>query len=108
SIPIYGLLLDDYAALESRLLAGIVVATMIAFLFSWNEHVYAQVLVTASDAATMPAAMTSFPFQVPQPAGGSETFPRARELQYSGGPTQHCPKSWPGAAYACNLGRPDL
>ena len=48
--------------------SGIVVAAMIAFLFSWNEYVYAQVLVTGSDAVTLPAAMTGFLFQVPQPA----------------------------------------
>jgi multiple sugar transport system permease protein len=48
--------------------SGIVVAAMIAFLFSWNEYVYAQILVTGSNAVTLPAAMTGFLFQVPQPA----------------------------------------
>jgi multiple sugar transport system permease protein len=48
--------------------SGIAVAAMIAFLFSWNEYVYAQVLVTGSDAVTLPAAMSGFLFQVPQPA----------------------------------------
>ena len=32
---------------------GIAVAAVIAFLFSWNEYVYAQVLVTGSDAVTL-------------------------------------------------------
>ena len=48
--------------------SGIMVAAMIAFLFSWNEYVYAQVLVTGSDAVTLPAAMSGFLFQVPEPA----------------------------------------
>jgi multiple sugar transport system permease protein len=48
--------------------SGVIVAAVIAFLFSWNEYVYAQVLVTGSDAVTLPAAMTGFLFQVPQPA----------------------------------------
>lgn len=47
---------------------GIIVAAVIAFLFSWNEYVYAQVLVTGSSAVTLPAAMSGFLFQVPQPA----------------------------------------
>jgi multiple sugar transport system permease protein len=46
---------------------GIMVAAVIAFLFSWNEYVYAQVLVTGSSAVTLPAAMSGFLFQVPQP-----------------------------------------
>ena len=45
--------------------SGITVAAVIAFLFSWNEYVYAQMLVTGSDAVTLPAAMTGFLFQVP-------------------------------------------
>jgi len=47
---------------------GIMVAGVIAFLFSWNEYVYAQVLVTGSNAVTLPAAMSGFLFQVPEPA----------------------------------------
>ena len=43
------------------------VAAVIAFLFSWNEYVYAQVLVTASNAVTLPAAVSGFLFIVPQP-----------------------------------------
>lgn len=47
--------------------SGIGVAALIAFLFSWNEYVYAQVLVTGSDAVTLPAAMSGFLFQDAQP-----------------------------------------
>ena len=45
--------------------SGIMVGTIIAFLFSWNEYVYAQVLVTGSDAVTLPVALSGFLFQVP-------------------------------------------
>jgi multiple sugar transport system permease protein len=48
--------------------SGIMVAAVIAFLFSWNEYVYAQILVTGSRAVTLPAAMSGFLFQVPEPA----------------------------------------
>jgi multiple sugar transport system permease protein len=48
--------------------SGIMVAAVIAFLFSWNEYVYAQILVTGSSAVTLPAAMSGFLFQVPEPA----------------------------------------
>lgn len=48
--------------------SGILVAGVIAFLFAWNEYVYAQVLVTGSNAVTLPAAMSGFLFQVPEPA----------------------------------------
>jgi multiple sugar transport system permease protein len=48
--------------------SGILVATIIGFLFSWNEYVYAQVLVTGSDAVTLPVALSGFLFQSPQPA----------------------------------------
>lgn len=48
--------------------SGILVAAVIAFLFAWNEYVYAQVLVTGSNAVTLPAAMSGFLFQVPEPA----------------------------------------
>lgn len=46
---------------------GIAVAGVIAFLFSWNEYVYAQVLVNGSTAVTLPAAMSGFLFQLPNP-----------------------------------------
>ena len=48
--------------------SGILVAAVIAFLFSWNEYVYAQILVTGSNAVTLPAAMSGFLFQVPEPS----------------------------------------
>ncbi|WP_127144485.1 carbohydrate ABC transporter permease [Pelagibacterium montanilacus] len=48
--------------------SGVLVASVIAFLFAWNEYVYAQVLVTGSQAVTLPAAMSGFLFQVPEPA----------------------------------------
>ena len=48
--------------------SGILVTAVIAFLFSWNEYVYAQVLVTGSEAVTLPAAMSGFLFQVPEPS----------------------------------------
>jgi multiple sugar transport system permease protein len=47
--------------------SGIAVAAAIAFLFSWNEYVYAQVLVGGSTAITLPAAMSGFLFQLPNP-----------------------------------------
>ena len=53
---------------------GIAVAAGIAFLFSWNEYVYAQVLVTGSNAVTLPAAMSGFLFQDPEPAHLSATL----------------------------------
>jgi multiple sugar transport system permease protein len=47
--------------------SGIGIAAVIAFLFSWNEYVYAQVLVTGSRAVTLPAATSGFLFQDAQP-----------------------------------------
>lgn len=47
--------------------SGIAVAGAIAFLFSWNEYVYAQVLVSGSAAITLPVAMSGFLFQLPNP-----------------------------------------
>jgi len=46
---------------------GIAVAAVIAFLFSWNEFVFAMTLVNGSDATTLPAASSSFLFQQPEP-----------------------------------------
>ena len=57
--------------------SGIMVAAVIAFLFSWNEYVYAQVLVTGSDAVTLPAAMSGFPLS------GAGTRPLAASLLLS-------------------------
>ena len=47
--------------------SGITVAAIIAFLFSWNEFVYASVLVTGTEAVTLPVALSGFLFQAPQP-----------------------------------------
>lgn len=47
--------------------SGILVASVIAFLFAWNEYVYAQVLTTGSTAATLPAVLSGFLFMVPEP-----------------------------------------
>ncbi|MBV9219081.1 MAG: carbohydrate ABC transporter permease [Methylobacteriaceae bacterium] len=47
--------------------SGVTVAAIIAFLFSWNEFVYAQVLVTGTSAVTLPVALSGFLFQSPQP-----------------------------------------
>lgn len=46
---------------------GITIAGVVAFLFAWNEYVYAQVLVSGSNAVTLPAAMSGFLFQLPNP-----------------------------------------
>jgi len=46
---------------------GIAVAAVIAFLFSWNEFVFAMTLVNGSDATTLPAAASAFLFQQPEP-----------------------------------------
>ena len=46
--------------------AGIAVAAVIAFLFSWNEYTYAQILVNGTPATTMPAAISGFLFQNPE------------------------------------------
>lgn len=46
---------------------GIAVAAVIAFLFSWNEYTYAQILVNGTPATTMPAAISGFLFQNPEP-----------------------------------------
>lgn len=48
--------------------SGIMVSSVIAFLFAWNEYVYAQVLTTGSMAVTLPAAMSGFLFQDPEPS----------------------------------------
>lgn len=46
---------------------GIIVGGVVTFLFAWNEYVYAQVLVSGSKAVTLPAAMSGFLFQLPNP-----------------------------------------
>jgi multiple sugar transport system permease protein len=39
----------------------------VAFLFSWNEFVFATILVNGTDAVTLPAAVSGFLFQQPEP-----------------------------------------
>lgn len=47
---------------------GVAVAAVIAFLFAWNEFAFALVLVNATTANTLPAAISGFLFQQPEPA----------------------------------------
>lgn len=47
--------------------SGIAVAGVVAFLFTWNEFVFATVLVNGTDATTLPAAVSGFLFQQPEP-----------------------------------------
>jgi multiple sugar transport system permease protein len=47
--------------------SGIAVAGIVAFLFSWNEFVFATILVNGTDATTLPAAVSGFLFQQPEP-----------------------------------------
>lgn len=47
---------------------GIVIGAIIAFLFSWNEFTFANILVNATPAITIPPAIGGFLFQHPEPA----------------------------------------
>ncbi len=47
--------------------SGIAVAAVVAFLFSWNEFVFATQLVNGTSAATLPTAVSGFLFLQPQP-----------------------------------------
>lgn len=47
---------------------GIVIGAIIAFLFAWNEFTFANVLVNATPAITIPPAIGGFLFQHPEPA----------------------------------------
>ena len=47
--------------------SGLTVAAVVAFLFSWNEFVFATILVNGTDAVTLPAAVSGFLFQQPEP-----------------------------------------
>lgn len=65
---------EGFSRLETLLLivipmskVGIIVAAVISFLFSWNEYVFAQILTTGSSAATLPASISGFLFQHPEP-----------------------------------------
>jgi multiple sugar transport system permease protein len=45
---------------------GIFVTAIISFLFAWNEFTFAQLLVTATSAATLPAVLSGFLTLTPQ------------------------------------------
>ena len=47
---------------------GILTGAIIAFLFAWNEFTFAQILVNATPATTIPPAVGGFMFQEPEPA----------------------------------------
>ena len=47
--------------------SGIAVAAIVAFLFAWNEFVFATQLVNGTSAATLPTAISGFMFLQPQP-----------------------------------------
>jgi len=47
---------------------GIMIGAIIAFLFAWNEFTFAQILVNATPATTIPPAVGGFMFVVPEPA----------------------------------------
>ena len=47
--------------------AGIAVGAIITFLFSWNEYTFAQILVNGTSATTLPASISGFLFQQPEP-----------------------------------------
>lgn len=46
---------------------GIAVGAIISFLFAWNEYTFAQILVNGTDATTLPASISGFLFQHPEP-----------------------------------------
>jgi len=47
---------------------GILTGAIIAFLFAWNEFTFAQILVNATPATTIPPAVGGFMWQEPEPA----------------------------------------
>jgi len=46
---------------------GIAVGAIISFLFAWNEYTFAQILVNGTPATTIPASISGFLFQHPEP-----------------------------------------
>jgi multiple sugar transport system permease protein len=48
--------------------SGVAVAAIIAFLFAWNEFTFALILVNGTPATTLPAAISGFLGQDPDPA----------------------------------------
>ena len=66
---------DGYGRLHTLLFlvlplakSGVAVAAVIAFLFSWNEFTFALILVNGTPATTLPAAISGFLGQDPDPA----------------------------------------
>jgi multiple sugar transport system permease protein len=47
---------------------GIMVASIISFLFAWNEFTFSQILVNGSDASTVPPVISGFLFMHPEVA----------------------------------------
>jgi multiple sugar transport system permease protein len=46
---------------------GIAVGAVVAFLFAWNEYTFALILVNGTPATTLPASISGFLFQHPEP-----------------------------------------
>jgi multiple sugar transport system permease protein len=46
---------------------GIAVGAVITFLFAWNEYTFAMILVNGTPATTLPASISGFLFQHPEP-----------------------------------------
>jgi multiple sugar transport system permease protein len=46
---------------------GIAVGSIVSFLFAWNEYTFALVLVNGTPATTIPASISGFLFQHPEP-----------------------------------------
>lgn len=46
---------------------GISVGAIISFLFAWNEYTFAEILVNGTPATTIPASVSGFLFQHPEP-----------------------------------------
>lgn len=66
---------DGYSRIHTLLLlvlplakSGVAVAAVIAFLFAWNEFTFALILVNGTPATTLPAAISGFLGQDPDPA----------------------------------------
>lgn len=66
--------IDGFSRMQTFLLillpmakVGIAVGAVIAFLFSWNEYTFAQILVNGTPATTIPSSISGFLFQHPEP-----------------------------------------
>jgi multiple sugar transport system permease protein len=67
--------IDGYSRIHTLLFlvlplakSGVAVAAVIAFLFAWNEFTFALILVNGTPATTLPAAISGFLGQDPNPA----------------------------------------